>query len=158
MTEDQNVQPDGEGLTRRKLVGTGIAAIGATVVWGSPVPFSRKGIGQSIESGYAAATGATGPNSHSDGHEPPPGTGGNICYCAADGNTFPDGRSIPKGTFLQLLANQPSFDPHYAGATLAIYVDQMGLTCPPAPPGFVNKGFYNGPDQPPNLYQFWARP
>src|SRR5262245_1354626 len=156
MTEDQNVQPDGEGLTRRKLVGTGIAAIGATVVWGSPVPFSRKGIGQSIESGYAAATGATGPNNHSEPHDPIPNQH-YIAYCAAAGNKRPDGSAIPAGSFLYLEENQPNYDPNYAGATPAIYVQGIGLMCPPAPAGYVAAGLYNGDDQPPNVYQYWRK-
>ena len=45
-----------------------------------------------------------------------------------------------RGTFLDLLAGQPDFDPAYAGATPARFVKGLGITCDPAPAGYVLKG------------------
>lgn len=160
MTDEQSPdQPTEGGITRRKLVGTGIVAVGATVVWGSPIPFSRKGVGQSLDSAYAGegqgGTGSTG--HHGDPHsEPPPVS--NVGYCAVAGNTWPDGTPIPPGKFLQLPYGQPDNDPHYKGATLAIFVQGFGLMCPPAPPGYVHAGLYTGPEAPANLYEYWVKP
>src|SRR4051812_29991267 len=160
MTDEQTpdqAKPEG-GITRRKLVGTGIAAVGATVVWGSPLPFSRKGIGQQIDSaqalGETGVSGATGPHPNQGNPERPIA---NVGYCAIAGNTWPDGTPIPPGKFLQLPFGQPDTDPNYKGATLAIYVQGFGLMCPPAPPGYVQAGLYTGPDAPSELYQYWVK-
>jgi hypothetical protein len=61
-------------------------------------------------------------------------------YCAAQGNTRPDGTAIVAGTFLELRPGQPAKDSHYSGATPAIFVEGKGLTCDPPPPGFVRDG------------------
>lgn len=162
MTDDQfggqrEEAADKQGITRRKLVGTGIAAVGATVVWGSPLPFSRKGVGQQIDSAYAAGLGKSGGTGSGQPHtDPPPMT--NVGYCAVAGNTWPDGTPIPPGKFIPLPFGQPDTDPHYKGAVLAIYVQGYGLMCPPAPPGYVQAGLYSGPDAPPNLYGYWVKP
>ena len=47
-------------LTRRAFVSGGVVAIGAAVVWTSPIPFADKAIGQFMDSAWADATGATG--------------------------------------------------------------------------------------------------
>jgi hypothetical protein len=162
MTDDQagrQEASDDRGITRRKLVGTGIAAVGATVVWGSPIPFSRKGIGQQIDSARAEGQGASGATGHKGDSDPlvdhpTP----NVGYCAVAGNTWPDGTPIPPGQFIPMPLGQPDTDPNYKGATLAIYVQGFGVMCPPAPPGYVQAGLYNGPDVPPNLYQYWVKP
>ena len=52
-----------------------------------------------------------------------------IAYCAVTGDTWKDGTPITPGTFLNLLANQPSTDSHYTGAVVAWYVQGVGLTC-----------------------------
>src|SRR3954453_4481247 len=104
MTDEQlgpQEASDERGITRRKLVGTGIAAVGATVVWGSPVPFSRKGIGQQIDAAQAASQGPSGATGKNQGDSPlvehplP-----NVGYCAVAGNTWPDGTPIPPGKFI----------------------------------------------------------
>jgi hypothetical protein len=150
----------GEGITRRRLVGTTAVAAGAAIVWGSPVPFSRKGIGQSIESAQAnGVTGTTGPggSSHKSTptEPPPPGRGG---YCSVAGNTFPDGTTIPPGTFLNLEIGQPDTDPFYAGAYPANYIEGIGLTCDPPPAGYVQDGLFPGPFPQGNLYPYWRKP
>jgi len=63
-------------------------------------------------------------------------------YCAAEGNTHPfTGKAISVGTFLDLVTSQPLADPHYKGATPAIYVQGKGITCDPPPAGYVRDGF-----------------
>jgi hypothetical protein len=62
-------------------------------------------------------------------------------YCAAAGDTRPDGSPIPPGTFLNLLWNQPQSDPHYTGARIANFVQGVGITCDSPPPGYVQQGF-----------------
>jgi hypothetical protein len=47
-----------------------------------------------------------------------------------------DGSAIPVGTFLDLLDGQPTNDPHYKGATYAIFVQGRGLTRDPPPVGY----------------------
>lgn len=156
---DKQAQSAKDGITRRKLVGTGVAAAGAAIVWGSPFPFSRKGIGQSIDTAHAASvTGTTGGGG--GGGEPPaiPNPPARAGYCAAAGNTFPDGSSIAVGTFLNLLFGQPNTDPHYKGATIANYIEGKGLTCDPPPAGFIRDGFAHSVDVPPDLYPFWKKP
>jgi hypothetical protein len=62
-------------------------------------------------------------------------------FCSVAGDTHPfTGVAIPVGTFLDLLATQPSNDSEYLGATPAIFVDGKGLTCDPPPPGYVRPG------------------
>ena len=67
-------------------------------------------------------------------------------YCAAAGNTWPatgsiaDGTPIPQGTFLDLVAGQPSWDSHYTGATPAVWVVGVGLSCNNPPAGYVQQG------------------
>lgn len=68
----------------------------------------------------------------------PPPTG---AYCAVAGNTWQDGSPIAPGTFLYLLYGQPDTDPHYKGAGYALFVEGKGLTCDPAPPGYVQDGY-----------------
>ena len=69
---------------------------------------------------------------------PPP----HAAVCSVAGNTNPfTGAPIAPGTFLDLLAAQITSDPHYAGATPAIFVEGKGLTCDPPPPGYVQKGY-----------------
>jgi hypothetical protein len=43
------------------------------------------------------------------------------------------------GTFLDLVAGQPDIDGIYSGATMAMYVKDVGITCGPAPSGYVLK-------------------
>jgi hypothetical protein len=156
----REASPEGDGITRRRLVGTTAAAAGAAIVWGSPFPFSRKGIGQGIESAHAAgSTGATGTSgstpSHPAAQNLPPGRGG---YCAVSGNTFPDGTPIPPGTFLNLELGQPDTDPYYSGAYPANYIEGVGLTCDPPPAGYVQDGLFPGPFPAPDLYPYWRKP
>ena len=61
-------------------------------------------------------------------------------YCAVAGNTAPDGAPIPQGRFLNLNLGQPTQDFHYAGATQAIFVAGMGLTCAPPLAGYTLQG------------------
>jgi len=81
-------------------------------------------------------------------------------YCAAAGNTNPTtGAAIPAGAFINLLPDQPTVDPHYKGATPAIYVDGTGITCDPPPAGYAVSG-YAGDAQhvAGNLYPYYKSP
>ncbi len=62
-------------------------------------------------------------------------------YVAVEGNTDPfTGKPIKPGTMLDLLLGQPLTDPHYTNAQPAIYVEGVGLTAGPPPPGYVQHG------------------
>ncbi len=59
---------DGEGtLTRRRFIAAGGVAVGAVVVWSSPLPFADAAIGQVIRSNASSPTGPTGPTGSSGG-------------------------------------------------------------------------------------------
>jgi hypothetical protein len=78
-------------------------------------------------------------------------------YCAAGGNTAPDGSKLTAGSFLDLRVGQPAKDPSYAGATLARFVEGKGLTCDAAPPGYVQKGLAGDAQHVPDgLYAYYA--
>jgi hypothetical protein len=81
-------------------------------------------------------------------------------YCSAPGDTDPNGQPIPVGTFLDLAAGQPNTDPHYAGATLALYYDGLGLSCDHLP-GYTATGELVGlnghGDDAGGLYPFLAK-
>lgn len=67
---------------------------------------------------------------------------GRLGYCAAAGDTWQDGAAIAAGTFLDLVAGQPSTDPHYTGATPASFGEGYGLTCDALPAlGFKDTGY-----------------
>jgi len=87
---------------------------------------------------------------------PPP----HAAMCSVPGNTNPfTGAPIPPGTFLDLLAAQITSDPHYAGATPAIYVEGKGLTCDPPPAGYTQQGYAgNAQHVAENFYPYWAPP
>jgi hypothetical protein len=87
---------------------------------------------------------------------PPP----HAAMCSVPGNTNPfTGAPIPPGTFLDLLAAQITSDPHYVGATPAIYVEGKGLTCDPPPPGYTQQGYAgNAQHVAENFYPYWAPP
>jgi hypothetical protein len=70
----------------------------------------------------------------------PSSSGARVGYCAGAGDTWADGSSIAAGTFLNLLVGQPAADPHYAGATPAIFVQGTGITCDPPPAGYARHG------------------
>jgi hypothetical protein len=78
-------------------------------------------------------------------------------YCAADGNTGADGAKLTAGAFLNLRTGQPAKDAHYAGATLARFVEGTGLTCDAPPAGYVQKGFAGDAQHVPDgLYAYFA--
>ncbi len=86
--------------------------------------------------------------------------GSRVGYCAAAGNTNPfTGAPIAPGTFLDLLQDQPATDGHYTGATPAIFVQGIGITCDVPPAGDTKQG-----KAPPSLgvptgfYDYWAKP
>ena len=92
----------------------------------------------------------------------PPGpvmsTDKRAAYCAAAGDTTVAGKPIPAGKFLNLAYQQPTWDFHYTGATVAIYVDKMGLTCAAPPTGYTLKG--TAPDElhvPGGLYPYYVK-
>ena len=62
-------------------------------------------------------------------------------YCSVAGDTWLDGSPIEPGTFLNLDDGQPSTDWHYTGATPALDVQGLGLTCDPPPAGYGEQGF-----------------
>ena len=61
-------------------------------------------------------------------------------YCSVAGNTTATGAPLQPGTFLDLLVGEPSRDGHYTGATLAIFIKGVGLTCGSPPAGYVRHG------------------
>jgi hypothetical protein len=164
VTDDQTPKQPEEtqdgGISRRKLVGTGIAAVGATVIWGSPVPFSRKGIGASIDTAWAQGQEEISPN---HGHkqnfsEAPPNTGNpaKVGYCSVAGNTLPDGTKLPPNTFIPLNPGQPDYDDHYTGAVPANYIEGVGITCDAPPAGFVRMGFADNDMVPKDTYPYYG--
>jgi hypothetical protein len=78
-------------------------------------------------------------------------------YCSAAGNVNPEsGKAYPAGTFLDLADGQPSLDPNYANATLASFVAGKGLTCDPAPAGYVLSGTSGITEGTPGPYPYWG--
>jgi hypothetical protein len=65
--------------------------------------------------------------------------GGRAGYCSAAGDTWLNGTAIPVGSFLDLSTDQPDADMHYAGATIALYLEGAGLSCG-APAGYRATG------------------
>jgi hypothetical protein len=79
-------------------------------------------------------------------------------YCAGTGNTAPDGSPLTAGSFLDLRLDQPSKDGHYAGATLARFVEGKGLTCDAPPAGFVQDGLAGDAQHVPSgLYAYFRQ-
>ena len=77
--------------------------------------------------------------------------------CAASGHTTPSGSAITPGAFLELRPGQPAKDAHYAGATIARFVQGTGLTCDAAPAGYVQKGLAGDAQHVPDgLYPYFA--
>jgi hypothetical protein len=63
------------------------------------------------------------------------------------------------GVFLDLVYGQPATDPTYAPATPALFIEGIGITCDPPPPGYVARGFAgNEQHVPDGVYPFYARP
>lgn len=63
-------------------------------------------------------------------------------YCTVAGNTSDlGGAPLAVGTFVNLDDGQASSDPHYAGATPAIFVAGEGLMCGAPPAGYTQHGY-----------------
>ena len=62
-------------------------------------------------------------------------------YCTVAGNTSDLGASLAVGTFVNLDDGQAWSDPHYAGATPAIFVAGKGLMCGAPPAGYTQHGY-----------------
>jgi len=84
-------------------------------------------------------------------------------YCAAAGDTDPNtGAPLVVGSFLNLFVGQPTWDPHYTGASPAIFVKGKGITCDPPPPGYVDSGHkvssaeVSNPSDPGAIYEYWV--
>jgi hypothetical protein len=84
-------------------------------------------------------------------------------YCAAAGNTDPGtGAPLVVGSFLNLFFGQPTWDPHYTGASPAIFVKGKGITCDPPPVGYVDSGRkvnsaeMSNPSDPGAIYEYWV--
>jgi hypothetical protein len=88
------------------------------------------------------------------------GGGSRVGYCAGAGDTNPfTGAAIAPGTFLNLVQDQPATDSNYTGATPAIFVQGIGITCDPPPPGDTRQG--KAPSDlgvPTGFYDYWAKP
>ena len=86
--------------------------------------------------------------------------GSRVGYCAAAGNTNPfTGVAIAPGTFLNLLQDQPATDSNYTGATPALFVQGIGITCDAPPAGDTKQG--KAPPAlgvPTGFYDYWAKP
>lgn len=85
-------------------------------------------------------------------------------YCAGANNTV-NGEPVRQGSFLNLLAGQPDYDPNYKGATPAIFVEGIGLTCDPPPAGYAfaemlvnNEGQDLGASDTGRFYAFYKAP
>jgi hypothetical protein len=78
-----------------------------------------------------------------------------MAYCTVEGDTWQDGTLIAPGTFVDLSGGQPLVDPHYIGATPAMYVEGKGLTCDPPPTGFELHGYADEPGLPTDAYGFY---
>jgi hypothetical protein len=64
---DSPSSPDDGTLTRRRFIAASGVAVGAVVVWTSPLPFADAAIGQVIRSNASGPTGPTGPTGSSGG-------------------------------------------------------------------------------------------
>jgi hypothetical protein len=62
-------------------------------------------------------------------------------YCTVTGNTTDGGVALTAGAFVNLDNGQNYSDPHYLGATRAVFVAGEGLTCDAAPTGYKLRGF-----------------
>ena len=80
-------------------------------------------------------------------------------YCTVAGNTSDSGVPIASGTFVNLDDGQVYTDPHYAGATPAIFVQGEGLTCGAPPAGYTQQGdATSAMEVDSNTYPFYAPP
>jgi hypothetical protein len=88
------------------------------------------------------------------------GGGPRLGYCAAAGNTDPfTGAAVTPDSFINLAEGQPALDSDYTGATPAIYVQGLGITCDPPPAGYTNQGKASSlPDVQAGWYEYWASP
>jgi hypothetical protein len=64
---------------------------------------------------------------------PPPQGPDRYLYCAVAGNTDESGNPLGVGQTLSLTHGEPVFNKHYTGATLAYWVEGVGLTCQLSP-------------------------
>ena len=77
-------------------------------------------------------------------------------YCSAPGNRSPDGTPLVPGTFLDLTVNDARTAGNYSGAVPASFVEGVGLTCAPPPPGYVRHGFAGAANQvAPGIYPYY---
>jgi hypothetical protein len=77
-------------------------------------------------------------------------------YCSVPGNLSIDGTPLEPGTFLDLTVSAPESNSHYSGAVPANFVEGMGLTCSPRPPGYVRDGFAGAANQvSPGIYPYY---
>ncbi len=88
---------------------------------------------------------------------PPTATGPRGAYCTVAGNTTDSGDPIAAGTFVNLDDGQIYSDPHYTGATPAIFVQGEGLTCGAPPAGYTQQGdATSAQDVDSNTYPYYA--
>jgi len=85
---ESSSSPD-ETLTRRRFIAASGVAVGAVVIWSSPLPFADAAIGQVIRSNTSGPTGPTGPTGSSGG------TGGGASTGPATGGTGSTATSGP---------------------------------------------------------------
>ena len=78
-------------LTRRRFIAASGVAVGAVIVWSSPLPFADAAIGQVIRSNASGPTGPTGPTGPSTGT----GTTASTGPTAGTGGTGPTATSGP---------------------------------------------------------------
>jgi hypothetical protein len=86
--------------------------------------------------------------------------GPRLGYCAAAGDTDPfTGVALTAGSFINLAESQPTLDSNYAGATPAIYVQGLGITCDRPPAGYADQGkAASAFDVQSGWYEYWAGP
>lgn len=62
------------------------------------------------------------------------------------------------GVFLNLASRQPEYDRSVRGAVLANFVEEVGLTCDPPPPGYRHRGFASASlGVPQHVYPYYSR-
>jgi hypothetical protein len=80
-------------------------------------------------------------------------------YCTVAGNSSDDGIPLFPGTFVNLDDGQINSDAHYTGATPAIFVEGVGLTCAPPPAGYTLQGLATAAmNVDANTYPYYAAP
>jgi hypothetical protein len=97
-------------------------------------------------------------NMHATANAPSRGSAAGYCSVAGNMNGV-TGAAIKPGTFLDLVYGQPATDPNYKGATPAIFVQGVGITCDNPPAGYVLSGLAGAAQGTiDGFYPYWKSP